>query len=40
MPADYQKIVADTFDAQALKQRAANEKLDGSLQAKLTGSRA
>ena len=32
MPADHQKIVADTFDAQALEQRTANQKLDASLE--------
>jgi tripartite ATP-independent transporter DctP family solute receptor len=35
MPDNYRKIVADTFDAQALQQRQANQKLDGSLEAKL-----
>jgi tripartite ATP-independent transporter DctP family solute receptor len=35
MPANYRKIVADTFDAQALVQRAANQKLDGTLEATL-----
>jgi TRAP-type C4-dicarboxylate transport system substrate-binding protein len=30
--ADHQKIVADTFDAQALEQRIANQKLDSSLE--------
>jgi tripartite ATP-independent transporter DctP family solute receptor len=32
MPPDQQKIVADTFDAQALEQRVANQKLDASLE--------
>ncbi|WP_158741882.1 TRAP transporter substrate-binding protein [Acidisphaera sp. L21] len=32
MPAEQQKIVADTFDAQATDQRAANQKLDASLE--------
>ena len=32
MPADHQKIVADTFDAQALEQRKANQQLDASLE--------
>ncbi|MGI4799680.1 MAG: TRAP transporter substrate-binding protein [Janthinobacterium lividum] len=32
MPAEHQKIVGDTFDAQALEQRAANQKLDESLE--------
>ncbi len=32
MPEDHRKVVADTFDAQALEQRAANQKLDGSLE--------
>jgi TRAP-type transport system periplasmic protein len=32
LPADHQKIVADTFDAQALEQRTANQKLDSSLE--------
>ncbi len=36
MPADYRKIVADAFDAQALTQRTASETLNDSLQAKLT----
>jgi tripartite ATP-independent transporter DctP family solute receptor len=35
MPANYRKIVEDTFNAQALEQRAANQKLDGTLEAKL-----
>ena len=35
MPADIQKIVTDAFDAEAVKQRAANDKLDESLGAKL-----
>ena len=35
MPENYRKIVADTFDAQALEQRTANQKLDGTLEAKL-----
>jgi tripartite ATP-independent transporter DctP family solute receptor len=32
LPADHQKIVADTLDAQALEQRVANQKLDASLE--------
>jgi tripartite ATP-independent transporter DctP family solute receptor len=32
LPPDHQKIVADTFDAQALEQRVANQKLDSSLE--------
>ena len=32
LPPEHQKIVADTFDAQALEQRAANQKLDASLE--------
>jgi tripartite ATP-independent transporter DctP family solute receptor len=32
MPPEHQKIVGDTFDAQALQQRAANQKLDASLE--------
>ena len=32
LPPEHQKIVADTFDAQALEQRAANQKLDGTLE--------
>ena len=35
MPADIQKIVTDAFDAEAVKQRAANDKLDELLGAKL-----
>ncbi len=35
LPANYQKIVADAFDEQALKQRVANATLNDSLQAKL-----
>ena len=35
LPADHKKLVADTFDAQALEQRAANQKLDASLEATL-----
>ena len=35
LPADHQKLVAETFDAEALEQRAANQKLDGSLEATL-----
>jgi tripartite ATP-independent transporter DctP family solute receptor len=35
MPEDLRKIVADTFDAQALVQRAANQKLDAELEATL-----
>ena len=37
MPADLRKIVADTFDAQALVQRQANQKLDSSLEETLKG---
>jgi len=36
LPANYQKIVADAFDAEAPKQRLANDALNTSLQAKLT----
>jgi tripartite ATP-independent transporter DctP family solute receptor len=36
MPDEQRKIIADTFDAQALEQRAANQKLDESLEAVLT----
>lgn len=32
MPTEHQKVVGDTFDAQALQQRAANQKLDESLE--------
>jgi tripartite ATP-independent transporter DctP family solute receptor len=32
LPPDHQKIIADTFDAQALEQRVANQKLDDSLE--------
>ena len=32
LPAEHQKAVADTFDAQAVEQRAANQKLDASLE--------
>ena len=32
IPAEHQKIVGDTFDAQALEQRQANQKLDASLE--------
>lgn len=32
LPAEHQKIVAETFDAQAVEQRAANQKLDASLE--------
>jgi tripartite ATP-independent transporter DctP family solute receptor len=35
MPAELRKVVGDTFDAQALVQRAANQKLDDSLEAVL-----
>jgi TRAP-type transport system periplasmic protein len=35
MSEDHRKIVADTFDAQALVQRAANQKLDSTLEATL-----
>ncbi|MDQ2764493.1 MAG: TRAP transporter substrate-binding protein [Pseudomonadota bacterium] len=35
MPANYRKIVEDTFNAQAQQQRAANQKLDSTLEAKL-----
>ncbi len=37
LPEDHRKIIADTFDAQALAQRAANQKLDGTLEATLKG---
>ncbi len=37
VPANYRKIIEDTFDAQAQEQRAANQKLDGTLEAKLKG---
>ena len=36
LPADYQKMVSDAFDTQALSQRTASEALNGSLQSKLT----
>jgi tripartite ATP-independent transporter DctP family solute receptor len=36
LPAEHQKIVADTFDAQADTQRADNQKLDASLEDVLT----
>ncbi|MEO9191576.1 MAG: TRAP transporter substrate-binding protein [Acetobacteraceae bacterium] len=36
MPADFQKIVEDAFDTQALGQRTESEALNGSLQEKLT----
>jgi TRAP-type transport system periplasmic protein len=32
LPEDHRKIIADTFDAQALVQRAANQKLDSTLE--------
>ena len=32
MPAEHQKVVGETFDAQAIVQRAANQKLDDSLE--------
>ena len=35
LPAEHQKVVAETFDAQALEQRVANQKLDASLEAVL-----
>lgn len=35
LPADYQKAITAAFDAQALKQRVANEQLNNSLQSKL-----
>lgn len=35
LPAEYQKAVADAFDAEAVAQRAANEELDSSLEGKL-----
>ena len=35
MPENHRKIVADTFDSQALLQRAANQKLDDGLEATL-----
>lgn len=37
LSADVRKIVADTFDAQALEQRKANQALDGTLEATLKG---
>ena len=37
MPAAHRKIVGDTFDAQALEQRVANQKLDDSLEEVLKG---
>ncbi len=37
LPAEQQKVVADTFDAQALEQRAANQKLEASLEGTLKG---
>jgi tripartite ATP-independent transporter DctP family solute receptor len=36
LPDEHKKIVADTLDAQALEQRAANQKLDASLEEVLT----
>ena len=36
LPAEHQKIVADTFDAQADTQRAANQALDATLEEILT----
>jgi tripartite ATP-independent transporter DctP family solute receptor len=36
LPADQRKIIADTFDAQALEERAANQKEDASLEEVLT----
>ncbi len=35
LPEEHRKIVGDTFDAQAVEQRAANQKLDASLEAVL-----
>ena len=35
LPEAHKKVVADTFDAQALEQRKANQKLDSSLEATL-----
>jgi tripartite ATP-independent transporter DctP family solute receptor len=37
LPADYQKIVGDAFDTQALTQRTDSDALNNSLQAKLAG---
>jgi TRAP-type C4-dicarboxylate transport system substrate-binding protein len=37
LPDAHKKVVSDTFDAQALEQRKANQKLDSSLEAKLKG---
>jgi TRAP-type transport system periplasmic protein len=37
LPEEHRKIIADTFDAQALEQRVANQKLDGSLEEVLKG---
>ena len=37
LPEDHRKIVGDMFDAQALEQRVANQKLDASLEEVLTG---
>jgi TRAP-type transport system periplasmic protein len=37
LPEKHRKIIADTFDAQALEQRVANQKLDGSLEEVLKG---
>lgn len=37
LPEEHRKIIADTFDAQALEQRAANQKLDASLEEVLKG---
>jgi TRAP-type C4-dicarboxylate transport system substrate-binding protein len=36
LPANYRTIVDDAFNAEALKQRVANDELDNSLQATLT----
>jgi len=35
LPPDYQKIIADAFDTEALAQRKANQELDSSLEGKL-----
>ena len=36
LPEEHRKVIADTFDAQALEQRVANQKLDSSLEEVLT----
>jgi tripartite ATP-independent transporter DctP family solute receptor len=37
LPEEHRKVIEDTFDAQALEQRAANQKLDASLEEVLKG---